>query len=266
MSQILPPFRLLTLGRANPIDHPSAELNAHVASFRLPDGRKEEGLPAPSKPDAVLNLFAADAVRPLALPYATHFLPLCNATLRLCDAFSWLLYHEFRFEDLLMDHAAQGHPLPEEETLRALREVLDAVRSTVEEANRVSVRLRDIYADPRAGTTQNHPLAFYAEYVLAPGALLYCQGVMESLGVQGAIGEADLDFTVHGTLLDPRWPTAQASLLTEQRQGLLRHYLKRLVKLKAKAPTEEERAKWIVAMMDKICESSRTLSVPLASS
>jgi hypothetical protein len=235
----------LALGKTNPSDHPSSEQGAHIAYFRLPDGRKEEGIPAASKPDAVLNLFAAEAGRPLALPYANHFLPLCAATLRLCDAFSWLLYHEVRFEDLLMDHAAQGHPLPEEETFRAVREALAAIQSTVEEANRVSVLLKDIKADPRAGTTRDHPTAFYAEYVLAPGALLYCKGVMEGLGMPSGIAEADLNFAVHGTLMDPHWPTGQARLLTEHRQGLLRHYVRWLQQLKANAPTEEERAQWI---------------------
>jgi hypothetical protein len=245
MSQIPTPFRLLTLGRTTLPTHQPAEFNTHIASFRDPDGTVLEGMPASSKPEAVLNLFAADAGRPLVLPYANHFLPLCDATVQLCEAFSWLLYYEFRFEDLLMDHAAQGHPLPEEETFRAVRELLAAVQSTVEEANRLPVLLKDIHPDPRAGATRDHPLTFYAEFELAPNATRYCKMVTDSLDIPGAIAEAGLNFAVHGALVDPRWPAEQAQFLMERRQGLLRHYVRWRHRLKATAPSEEEHAEWI---------------------
>jgi hypothetical protein len=203
-------------------------------------------MPASSKPDAVLNLFAAVAGRPLALPYANNFLPLCAAALRLCEAFSWLLYHETRLDCWLMFHADRGWPLPEAETFRAAHEVLAAIQSTVADAFQVQLRLADIYADPRAGTMLAHPLTAYIEFELAPMALLYCKGVMEGLGMPGGITTgAGFSFNVHAALDDPRWPTSQASLLTEQRQGLLRHYVKFMQQIRAKARTEEERAQSI---------------------
>ena len=95
------PLKLLQLSHPNLFQYRSAESTSHMASFTSPDGTRLDGLPAHSQAEAVHNLFSAETGRPLALPYANHFLPLVKEVVRMCLCFSGLRWSEVHLYPML---------------------------------------------------------------------------------------------------------------------------------------------------------------------
>jgi hypothetical protein len=188
---IQPPFKLLTVHLATPIELLSCPgIVAYAASFRHPDASSDEeltGFPSLIKAEAIHNLFEAACGRTLVRPYNQHFLPLADATLDLCYAFSMVLQHDGPLYDTLRAHIARKQPLPDEHTtISTVYATIDAVRETVWQVHRVVDLLAKHAADPAAKAMRTHPLTSYAAAMLV-GAMGYCRVVASALGMDGAI-------------------------------------------------------------------------------
>ena len=200
-----------------------------IASFLLPSGQTLMGLPAASEPEAIHNLFEADAGAPLAKPYAEPFVPLCRDTLGLCSGFLRLMSHWDDLHARLLPNVVRGRPL-HRDTVNDVHQVFASVQECFAAAQRVVSRLpADADADAR-----EHPLFAYARRS-ASGALtwrvlmtLTMLGHPASIKVDGGkvVFTADLDIAPEqdGLADVSGWPTEAAHAWWKERDARMQRY------------------------------------------